>query len=112
MFAEWQLYIIGTAARTLAEKGVDGFFLDNADVYFLYPKQDIFNGLAAIISGLSQFGRDIIVNGGDTFVSQALSEGGNPIVSITGINQECVFSSIDFENNTLSRQKPEVTEYF
>lgn len=110
--AEWQRHIVDTAARALAEKGVDGFFLDNADVYYLYQTQDMFDGLAAIISGLRQFGRDIIVNGGDMFVSRALSEGDNPHVSITGVNQECVFSSIDFENDTLSRQKPETTEYY
>ncbi len=109
---EWQHYIVGTAAKELVEKGVDGFFLDNADVYYVYPTQDVFDGLSAIINELGQYGKDIIVNGGDVLVSKALLDGKNPLVSITGVNQECVFSRIDFGSHALLRQTPEETEYY
>lgn len=109
---EWQTHIIEEAG-TLAEKGVDGFFLDNTDVYYQYPSTEIFQGLVAIINGLEQYQKDILINGGDTFVFKAILNVDTPLIQITGVNQECVFSNIDFDNNTTTTiQSPDISEYY
>jgi hypothetical protein len=108
---EWQAHILSEAG-SLADKGVDGFFLDNADVYDRYPKTEIFQGLVALVDGLAQYGKDILINGGDVFVTEAILDADAPRIRITGVNQECVFTDIDFENNTTTRQSPEVSEYY
>jgi uncharacterized protein (TIGR01370 family) len=108
---EWQAHILSEAG-SLADKGVDGFFLDNADVYYHYPKTEIFQGLIAVVDGLAQYGKDILINGGDVFVTEAILDADAPRVRITGVNQECVFTNVDFENNKATRQSPVVTEYY
>ena len=35
--------------RNYIEKGVDGFFIDNCDVYYYAPRESIFEGLTAIL---------------------------------------------------------------
>ena len=41
---DWQKFI-GNLARELYEKGVDGFFIDNCDVYYYATTASIFDGL-------------------------------------------------------------------
>jgi Uncharacterized conserved protein len=108
---EWQDHI-QTQASQLVEKGVDGFFIDNADVYYNYHTATVFEGMTAILNMLGEYDVDIIINGGDVYVTEAVIEPGVPIVKITGINQECVFTNIDFENGRLIRQSAENKEYY
>lgn len=79
----------------------DRFFLDNADIYYQYPTQEIFQALVGVISELEAYRLDIIINGGDVFVSSAILNTTSPLVNITGVNQECVFTSIDFKDGRL-----------
>ena len=108
---EWQTFV-ADEAKSLAEKGVDGFFLDNADVYYLYPTDAIFNGLNAILADLAQYGKPVLINGGDVFVSRAVLDAKSPNTVITGVNQECVFTNIDFDTGTLIRQDADTTSYY
>lgn len=109
--AEWQNFIAGEA-KSLAEKGVDGFFLDNADVYYLYPTDAIYEGLNAILQTLGQYGKPVLINGGDVFVTRAVLDADEPNEVITGVNQECVFTAIDFSHGKLIRQDRENSEYY
>ena len=108
---EWQTFI-ASEAKSLAEKGVDGFFLDNADVYDLYPSDAIYTGLNAILQTLAQYQKPVLINGGDVFVSKAVQDAdvANPV--ITGVNQECVFTNIDFDSGRLVRQSADNTAYY
>ena len=45
---DWQKFI-GQLSQELYEKGVDGFFIDNCDVYDYAPHESIFEGLTAIL---------------------------------------------------------------
>ena len=108
---EWQKHIYAQAGL-LVEKGVDGFFIDNTDVYYQYHTTDIFHGLITILNELDQYGKDILINGGDLFVSEAVLNADYPLVQITGVNQECVFTNIDFENKQLILQNSEDTAYY
>ena len=109
--SEWQISI-EQSAKVLAGKGVDGFFLDNADVYYLYPTQEIFDGLVSIIKMLNTLDKDILINGGDVFVSEAILNTDSPRIQITGVNQECVFTNINFANNTLILQDADTSRYY
>ncbi len=101
----WKEYLT-RKAKDLAEKGVDGFFLDNADVWYVYPRPEIYQGLLDILHDLQPLGLPLIINGGDTFVSAAL-ENGDLTGLIDGINQETVFTSINFEQHTFGSQNPD-----
>ena len=109
--AEWQRFVAAEASA-LNEKGVDGFFLDNADVYDLYPSDAIYEGLNAILQALAQYEKPVLINGGDVFVSKAVLDSDSPTAVITGVNQECVFTNIDFVLGRLVRQSADNTAYY
>jgi len=108
---EWQNFIT-SEAKSLAEKGVDGFFLDNTDVYYLYPTDAIYEGLNAILQTLAQYDKPVLINGGDMFVTKTVLDADEPNPVITGVNQECVFTNIDFDHGKLIRQDAESTTYY
>lgn len=68
---EWQAC---TASRvdSLVQKGVDGFFVDNTDVYYNYPQESIYDGILTILDYMDHTGRKIMINGGDCFVKNIL----------------------------------------
>ena len=108
---EWQAFV-ASEAKSLIDKGVDGFFLDNADVYYLYPTDAIYAGLNAILQNLGSYGKPALINGGDAYVTRAVLDAENPNPAITGINQECVFTNIDFDSGTLVQQDEENSTYY
>lgn len=110
--ATWKDFIVGEVAKGHLDKGVDGFFVDNCDVYYMYPTEEIYQGLTGIMQALRQTGADVIVNGGDTFVTEYLARNGEVSGIMTGANQETVFSSIDFDTESFGRQPAEEHDYF
>ena len=107
---QWQTFTVETLAKSLVQKGVDGFFIDNVDVYYNFQKQRIYDGVKAILAGLSRYGLPLVINGGDTWVSEALENGDSRLIS--GVNQECVLTSIDFDKGSFGKQTADDTEYF
>ena len=98
-------------AQLLSQKGIDGFFLDNADVYYQYQTPAIYQGLMSILQEIHQEHKPIIINGGDTFITEAIKQ--NAISGIvTGVNQESVFTEIHFKNNTFGAKPIEDRAYF
>ncbi len=108
----WQNFILDELAPELLEKGINGFFVDNCDVYYNYPTEDILEGLAVIMEGLKEMGCDVFINGGDEFLDAYTDNIGPWTDVITGINQECVFTSIDWEANRLIPASGEDRDYF
>ena len=108
----WQSFILNELAPALIEKGVDGFFVDNCDVYYVYPTQEILDGLSTIMEGLKSMGLPVIINGGDVFLDAYTDAGGNMTDVITGINQESVISRIDWETGKFLRNTQEDMQYF
>ena len=57
---DWQKFI-GQLSQELNEKGVDGFFIDNCDVYDYAPYESIFEGLTAVLQNMMTFGKAGII---------------------------------------------------
>ena len=108
----WQDFVLETLAPELLEKGIDGYFVDNCDVYYQYPEPEMLEGLSVIMEGLKATGADVIVNGGDAFVEAYTAGGGRADDIITGINQESVFTRIDWDTGNLSASTKDDREYF
>lgn len=109
--SEWQTFLV-SLENELIEKGIDGFFADNCDVYYNYPEDEIFDGLTVILKQLMAYGKPVIINGGDTYVTAYREKYGSAKDIMTGVDQESVFSRIDFENGSFSAQEKEEQEYF
>jgi hypothetical protein len=108
----WQNYVLYTLAPALIEKGVDGFFVDNCDVYYMYQNDSMLSGVANIMKGLKGYNKAVIMNGGDTFIDAYCSKKGVWSDVITGINQESVFTKIDWEDENHGVSDPEDKAYF
>ena len=108
---DWQKFI-GQLSQELYEKGVDGFFIDNCDVYDYDPHESIFEGITAILQNMMTFGKAVIINGGDTYVAEYRERYGDIDHIMTGVNQESVWSSIDFDSGTFREQTSETRDYF
>ncbi len=104
----WNDYLV-EKAKEYKEMGIDGFFLDNTDVYAQYPETKIYNGLVRIIDNLNKNDLPLIINGGDVFVSKAIQANE---VQLYGVNQETIFTSINFDKKTLGKSKEEDREYY
>ena len=108
---DWQKFM-GQLSQELYEKGVDGFFIDNCDVYYYDPHESIFEGITAILQNIMTFGKAVIINGGDTYVAEYREHYGAIDQIMTGVNQESVWSSIDFDSGTFGEQTSETRDYF
>ena len=108
----WQDFMLNEIAAGLLEKDIDGFFVDNCDVYYVHPKQEILEGLTVIMKGLKATGKKVIINSGDTFLDTYCEQGGKWDDVISGINQESVFSTILWDEGTFGTAEPEDHEYF
>lgn len=109
--AEWQKFL-ESQERKLLKKGIDGFFVDNCDVYDKYPEKKILNGLTKILKHLMTFGKPVIINGGDVYVMEYKAHHGNLSDIMTGVNQETVWSKINFDTGNFSKQKTKDRKYF
>lgn len=109
--ADWQNFIVQDLGKKYADKGIDGFFIDNTDVYYQYPTEDTFQGLCLIMKRLKNYKLKILINGGDLFVSKCMDE---KIAAnlFDGINQECVFTGINFNNKTYGSQDKDETKRY
>ena len=108
---DWQNYITEKIAKEITELGFDGFFLDNFDVYYLFPEEKIYRGLDAVLSGLQKYNMPIILNGGDSYVSRAIEENATNLL-FQGVNQEDVFTAYHFDTNTSSLQDSDTRRYY
>lgn len=107
----WQKFLI-SLEEDLLKKNIDGFFIDNCDVYYEYPTDDIFEGLTAIMKHLKEYNKPIIINGGDAYVMKYLNMYGSLHQIITGVNQECVLSKINFKTGEFTAQSKKSSQYF
>ena len=107
----WQNFLV-SLEEELLDKSIDGFFVDNCDVYYVYHTDDGFEGLTTILEHLMEYGKPVIINGGDTYVMEYETREGSIQRIMTGVNQECVFSRINFKKDSFSAQKKTDREYF
>ena len=61
---DWQKFM-GKLSKKLLKKGVDGFFIDNCDVYDYAKTKKNFKGLAKILKNIKRLGKGVMINGGD-----------------------------------------------
>lgn len=109
---KWQQFVVNELIPSLEKKGIDGFFVDNCDVYYNYPTPEIMNGLTVMMSAMVDTGLDVIINGGDCYLDAYCAAGGSWNDVITGINQETVFSKINWEDDSFGRADAEDHLYF
>lgn len=106
----WQEHI-KNKAEELKHKGVSVLFLDNTDIYYHYPEESVYLALLNILKELKALGFQLYINGGDAFLTKAI-ESRELEDLVVGVNQETVFSEINFEKKSFGRKKEEDRRYF
>ena len=105
----WQDFLVKELASDLVQKGADGFFLDNTDVYAQEETPQTYEGLVRILEGLGDYHLPVIVNGGDLFVKKLIADHKQNL--LRAVCQESVFSCIkDYKKNQFGRQDKEVRD--
>lgn len=107
--AEWQ-ELIASKVDELIDKGVDGFFMDNADVYELYPSQEAYDGIVRILRYVKSKDKNIMINGGYQFVKEYFESGEKSLFD--GVNQESIYTEYDFIKNCCIKNDEENREFF
>lgn len=115
--APWRDFVVSELAAEYVRKGIDGFFVDNCDVYHYRRSRRIFDGLSEVLRRLSGYGLEVLINGGDEYATAALEEYGSIAGLFSGVNQETVFTRIDFdklnfETGAFGRSREEDRQYF
>ena len=120
--APWRDFVVSELAAGYVRKGIDGFFVDNCDVYHYRKARGIFDGLTEVLRRLSGYGLEVLINGGDEYATAALEEYGSIEGLFSGVNQETVFTRIDFdkvnfdklnfETGAFGRSREEDRRYF
>ena len=108
---KWQRLVVQERARVYKERGFDGLFIDNADVYHRYHTPEVYQSLKSMLASLKRQGFKLIVNGGDVFISETLKDGSARRL-YDGINQEDVFTTYHFDKKEYGRQSREDTAYY
>lgn len=106
---QWQEFVTQRVDE-LSQKNIDGFFVDNTDVYYFYPEKEIYDGIITILQNIKRYNKKVIINGGDFFVKKYFASEKNEIID--GINQECVYTTYDFEKKIYKENSEENKEYF
>lgn len=109
---EWQRFIEEKLVVSLLEKNVDGFWIDNVDVYSQIPTEAIYLGVEAILKGVMTHEKPVIVNSGNEFVELYAQRSNQVNDILTGVNQETVFSTINFEDQTFGIQTEVEQNYY
>ncbi len=107
---EWQEHMAELSSQIM-EKGCEGLFVDNTDVYYHYHTSEVFDGITAILREFKNNGAYISTNGGDVYVSEYAEKYGDLDI-IDAVNQETVFSSIDFNSGTFGKNSAAERDYF
>lgn len=111
----WQKRI-SALAKKYHQKGVDGYFVDNCDIYYvmglrLDGKEEqkvssakLFKGLSTILRNLRKtYKKDVVLNGGNTFVKACMKKKYKLSNYLTAVNQECVYTHVDFKQKRLEK---------
>ena len=109
----WQDFLVHQLAQSLKDKGVDGLFLDNFDVYDHDHRPEVYTSLVQLLKEFQSMNLPVIINGGSTFVSQFVAE--NPKLArhlIYAVNQESVFLAYDFDADKPVQQTAEAEDFY
>ncbi|WP_294478731.1 endo alpha-1,4 polygalactosaminidase [uncultured Ruminococcus sp.] len=110
--AEWQSFVVDELAEDIIDKGVDGLFVDNTDVYYHYPTDEIFDGVTNILKGFKNLNTYVIINGGDTYVTEYAKRYSELDSIMDAENQETIFSKINWDDETFTSNDSSETTYF
>lgn len=98
-------------AYALKNKGVEGFFIDNAEIYGVYQGERLYKGILDMLQNIKKLNRPVIVNGGYKFVTKAMKKDSLHKL-IYAVNQEEVFSKIDFKRRIFKRNSKKNFRYY
>ena len=108
---EWRKYII-SKGNEFSDKGFDGFFIDNVDIYYMFQTTEIYDGIVDILKQLKSDNMDVIINGGDIFVQEYIASEEHSERIFDGVNQEEVYTNYNFEEKRFETNTEKNREYY
>ena len=110
---EWQDFVVNELAADLRDKGFDGLFVDNLDVYYHYPSEESFEAITCVLRSFKSLGFYVSINGGDVYVTECLERYDSARGIFDAVNQETVFTKIIWDKkDKFDKQSGTEREYF
>ena len=91
--APWSAFLV-SRAKALKQRGFDGWWLDNLDVYEEYKSAAMFQACVNLLRQIKSLGGYVMVNGGSEFWDDAMDKKVAVAKLVNGVTQEEVFSRI------------------
>ena len=109
----WRQFLI-SRAKELKNKGFDGWWLDNLDVYSEYKSIEMYAAAKALLKQIKNIGGYVMINGGSEWLDDAIDKKVNLTNYLSGYTQEEVFSLIrDYSGKgTFGKQEKEETTFY
>ena len=109
---DWRDFVV-ECARAIREKGFDGWWLDNLDIYEHYKSAKMFIACNLLLKQIKRLGGYVMVNGGSEFFSFAIDQKVD-LSMVDGVMQGEVFSLVtSYERGgKFSRQKKIQKEFY
>ena len=92
-YPQWTAFLV-SRSKALKQRGFDGWWLDNLDVYEEYPSASMFNACHSVLRSIKALGGYVMVNGGSEFWDVAMDKKVAVAKLVSGVTQEEVFSRI------------------
>lgn len=89
----WRCFLVDRA-RALKEKGFDGVWCDNIDVYSEYKSVKMYAAVKAVLKQIKAVGGYVMINGGSEWLDDSIDKKVKLKTYINGYTQEEVFSLI------------------
>jgi Uncharacterized conserved protein len=110
---KWKSFVVDDLAKSLYDKGFDGLFVDNLDVYYHYPTEENFEAITDVLKAFKEYGFYVSINGGDVYVTECMNRFDTLDGLFDAVNQETVFSSINWdEEDSFGEQEKAEADYF
>lgn len=95
----WQKFLVDRAKK-LKQRGFDGWWLDNLDVYEEYKSSSMLDACTSVLKQIKKIGGYVMVNGGSDFFDTSMDKKRKINSMVNGVTQEEVFSVIkDYSGN-------------
>ena len=111
--SKWQKFLV-KRAKEIKEKGFDGWWADNIDIYTEHKSKAMFTAIASVLQKLKDIKGYVMINGGSEWVDDAIDRGEPLKKYINGYTQEEVFSRIVNYSGKgkFGKQNPEDSRFY
>lgn len=109
---KWRHKICNLAKR-MSKYDIDGFFIDNVNIYSQYNAEPVYNSILNILTTIHELGEPVIIGGGDKFVSRYIDLNPNQNAPVfDAVYQESLFTYVNYSKHLFAVTSSSTRAYY